>query len=248
MKYLGKGSPTAKTGREYGITRKFEALEKFVKFSNKIVLDIGCGFGAYGKIAKLNGAEEVVGIDITCDYLDKKNKCHNILADACMLPLKASCFDIVFLIEVLEHLYYEKSALNEIKHVIKNNGRILISVPNRFYPFETHGIRIGSTNIWNLFGIGIPFFSWMPTKIRNKFERAKIYSIKNLYRLFTTMGFNLLKVDYMMPPLDKLKNQNMAMIMRKIFKKLESSPFKYFSCSIITILSKMSHIPSKTTH
>jgi hypothetical protein len=39
----------------------------------------------------------------------------------------------------------------------------------------------------------------------------------------------------MMPPLDKLKNRNLAAAVRKLLRKLEATWLKYFACHIIVV-------------
>jgi hypothetical protein len=86
-----------------------------------------------------------------------------------------------------------------------------------------------------MLGIGIPFLSWMPDFIRKKFETAKIYTQKRLLNILREAGFKDIKVDYMMPPLDKLKQRNFSIILRKLLRKLEATWLKYFACHIIVV-------------
>jgi hypothetical protein len=71
-------------------------------------------------------------------------------------------------------------------------------------------MKINNIHIPNMLGIGIPFLSWMPDFIRKKFETAKIYTQKRLLNILREAGFKDIKVDYMMPPLDKLKQRNFS--------------------------------------
>ena len=231
----GRGSPTAISGREYGVYRRLEALQGLSTLEGKTVLDVGCGFGAYGKAAERRGASMSVGIDINREYIEKSALDLSVLADAHALPFRDSCFDIILMVEVLEHLPREIEALREAKKVLKKGGLLLLTVPNRFYPFETHGMKIGCVEIPNMFGIGIPFLSWMPSFVRERVEMAKIYMQKQLLNLLHEQGFKPLKVEYMMPPLDKLKHRNLAAALRKLLRKLEATWLKHFSCHIIAI-------------
>jgi ubiquinone/menaquinone biosynthesis C-methylase UbiE len=235
MAGYGRGAPTAISGREYGVRRRLEALQSLTSLEGKTVLDVGCGFGAYGLAAEKYGAKMSVGVDINREYIEKSALGFFVLADAHVLPFRDSCFDIVLMIEVLEHLSHEIEALKEARRVLKKGGLLLVTVPNRFYPFETHGMRIGCVEISNMFGIGIPFLSWTPSFVRERVERAKIYTQKQLLSLLHKQGFKPLKVEYMMPPLDRLKRRNLAATLRKLLRKLETTWLKHFACHIIAV-------------
>jgi ubiquinone/menaquinone biosynthesis C-methylase UbiE len=235
MTRYGRGAPTAISGWEYGVRRRLEALQSLTSLKGKTVLDVGCGFGAYGLIVQNCGARMSVGIDINREYIKKSHLSLSILADAHALPFRDSCFDIVLMVEILEHLSHEMKALREAKRVLKKGGLLLLTVPNKFYPFETHGMRIGCVEIPNMFGIGIPFLSWMPSFVRERVERAKIYTQKQLLNLLHKQSFKLLKVEYMMPPLDKLKRRSFATALRELLRKLEATWLKYFACHIIVV-------------
>jgi len=47
-----RGTPTAVSGWEYGVWRGLEALQSLASLEGKTVLDVGCGFGAYGLAAE----------------------------------------------------------------------------------------------------------------------------------------------------------------------------------------------------
>jgi ubiquinone/menaquinone biosynthesis C-methylase UbiE len=161
-----RGAPTAVSGWEYGVWRRLEALQSLASLKGKTVLDVGCGFGAYGLAAERCGANMSVGVDVSREYIKKSALSLRVLADAHALPFRDACFDVVLMVEVLEHLPREIEALREAGRVMKRGGLLLLTVPNRFYPFETHGMRIGRVEIQNMFGVGIPFLSWMPRFVR----------------------------------------------------------------------------------
>jgi ubiquinone/menaquinone biosynthesis C-methylase UbiE len=231
----GRGTPTAISGREYGIRRRFEALKGITSFKGKTILDVGCGFGAYSLVAESYGASMSVGIDINCEYIKKSALGSAVLADAHALPFRDSCFDIVLMVEVLEHLHAKMEVLKEVKRVLRRGGYLLLTVPNKFYPFETHGMKINNIHIPNMLGIGIPFLSWMPGFIRKRVETANIYTQKMLLNVLREAGFSDIRVDYMMPPLDKLRRRSLSIILRKLLRKLESTWLKYFACHIIVV-------------
>lgn len=235
MRKLDRGAPTAFTGYEYGVKRRFETLLSSTSLKGKVVLDVGCGVGAYGKVAMKYGANFVVGLDINIEYLSKAELIERVQASADALPFKNSFFDTILMLEVLEHLPSDKKAIQEAKRVSKKDAFLIITAPNKFYPFETHGLRVGSTNIENILVVGIPFLSWMPRFVRERFERARIYSQKQLVEMLHDEGFKILKIDYMMPPLDKIQSTKLVIATRKVLRRLEATWLKHLGCHIIII-------------
>jgi hypothetical protein len=71
--------------------------------------------------------------------------------------------------------------------------------------------------------------------LSERVERAKIYTQKQLLNLLNKQGFMPLKVEYMMPPLDKLKHRKFAVVLRRLLRKFEATWLKYFACHIILV-------------
>lgn len=100
------------------------------------ILDIGSGTGQIAeKMSKQ--AKKVVCIDIikNSKMLEIANKNENIdfkLADARKLPFKDKTFDKVVLSSTLQMIHDDYKVLTECRRVMKNNGKIIISVPSDF--------------------------------------------------------------------------------------------------------------------
>jgi len=99
------------------------------------VLDVGCWDGEgtlkYGMQEKF---KEVYGVDITPEAVEQAQK-KGIKAQIVdlnieKLPFRASFFDVVTLIAVLEHLFDPYTVLAEVKRVLKDKGTFIICVPN----------------------------------------------------------------------------------------------------------------------
>jgi O-antigen biosynthesis protein len=105
---------------------------------NKVVLDVACGTGYGGGYMVEKGAAEVVGVDISMlavDYaqerLGRNNKASFICADAIRLPFVDNAFDIVVSFETIEHIRQYRKFLTECRRVLKENGLLICSTPNR---------------------------------------------------------------------------------------------------------------------
>ena len=85
-----------------------------------MILDCACGLNP------VEGAKDVVHVDIERFYMGKKN-CADIIADAHCLPFRDGVFNAVFSSHTLEHCRNPLQVLGEFRRV----GKVLvIKVPN----------------------------------------------------------------------------------------------------------------------
>ena len=117
--------------------KKFEEISKFIPHKTVKVLDLGCGPGSFFYVLREKNKKAILyGIDVSkkqIDFASKLVKSASFCAsDAIKIPFKDDTFDYVTLIEVIEHLNknIERNIFNEIKRVLKKNGKIIITTPN----------------------------------------------------------------------------------------------------------------------
>lgn len=111
------------------------ALRNFFKFNEK-VLDIGCGDGTVGEYLIKKYKSEVYGIDISEDAVEKakkKNVKAQVGSSENKLLFENETFDTVFWGDNIEHLFDPLSTAKEIKRVLKQDGRLILSCPNMGY-------------------------------------------------------------------------------------------------------------------
>ena len=70
--------------------------------------------------------------------------------------------------EVIEHVQNDAATLAEALRVTGPGGHVAIFAPNRFYPFETHGVYLGKRFIFG----NIPFVNWLPDPLFSAFART----------------------------------------------------------------------------
>lgn len=108
----------------------------FVK--NKIVVDIACGEG-YGSSILSEIANQVIGIDIDENTIfEAKSKYKNqnltfLVGRADNIPVDEKSVDIVVSFETLEHHDKHYEMYSEIKRILKNDGILIISTPDKRY-------------------------------------------------------------------------------------------------------------------
>ncbi len=98
------------------------------------ILDLGCGDGRLAEELIKKG-HQVCGLDC-CEEGLKIAKQRGVITFKSdleeNLPFKNSFFDLVLLLDTLEHLYDQKNVLKEVGRVLKSNGSLIISYPNHF--------------------------------------------------------------------------------------------------------------------
>lgn len=104
------------------------------------VLEIGSGLGKWGL---LFSEDAYVGIEIdksAAMYAHRKFAKDIIVSDTRYLPVRTGCFGTVFSIGVVEHFPETMQAIIEHLRACRADGKILISVPNKFTPFAIPSI------------------------------------------------------------------------------------------------------------
>jgi ubiquinone/menaquinone biosynthesis C-methylase UbiE len=101
--------------------------------NDQIIYDIGCGEGIFlEKLNQLASNRQLIGIDYMEENIAICKK-HNLPArqgDIYNLDIKDNSVDIIFLIEVIEHLTKPEEALKELYRVLKPGGKLVILFPH----------------------------------------------------------------------------------------------------------------------
>jgi SAM-dependent methyltransferase len=199
------------------------------------MLDVGCGDGTFTMILG-HGCSEVHGIDLQEPNLmrfreatknDGKFFVCNMSASSMTYPNEH--FDTIISIETLEHVQDLLGTASEICRVLKFGGELLITVPNRWFPCENHGMRIGN---WQ--NGRVPFLTYLPW-LHRRFALARVFTVRGLDALFVARGLKRVAVDYLWPTFEHQGNPFQAYL-RPFFglmRKLENSPLRMFGTSIV---------------
>ncbi len=104
--------------------------------TGKKVLDAACGEG-YGSALLASVASSVTGVDISGSAITHARSRYpaanlTFLESDCLdLPLEDDGFDCIVSFETLEHLEHQETLLNEFRRVLKPDGFLLISSPDK---------------------------------------------------------------------------------------------------------------------
>ncbi|MBI4443143.1 MAG: class I SAM-dependent methyltransferase [Acidobacteria bacterium] len=143
------------------LSRNFELVRMFrtrteINFSGKTVLDIGCGTGGLSENVTGEGGY-YIGSDFFPKILEMaqafvselphSEKAALVRASGISLPLADHSVDIVVAFDVIEHLEegwnWQRSFLQEIRRVLRRKGILILTTPNRLYPWEGHTFMYG---------------------------------------------------------------------------------------------------------
>ena len=110
----------------------------------KRILDAACGEG-YGSALLAKSASSVEGVDISSQavtharkrYADQKNLAFSV-ADCTSLPFEDDAFERVVSFETLEHLEAQDQLLSEFRRVLKPDGLLVLSSPDKAVYTDQH--------------------------------------------------------------------------------------------------------------
>jgi SAM-dependent methyltransferase len=166
-----------------GQERRLQMIAEWARLENARVLDHGGGVGMYGSQFRRRYTPHVETFDIELAraQIAQAEVPHALVAAAEHLPYTTGTFDTVLSTDVLEHVQDDRQSAQEIVRVLKIGGRAVIYVPNRWYPFETHG------HYWRgqyHFG-NTPLINYLPDALRNRLApHVRAYTRRGLLRLF----------------------------------------------------------------
>ena len=111
-----------------------QIINKIPNYAN--VLELGCAYGDMSLVLKKNQQARIIGIEKNAIAAqDAENICDYVFVEDLDDPhsldaLQFEKFDVITLVDVLEHLRDPKAVLQRLKPLLLDEGRLLLSVPN----------------------------------------------------------------------------------------------------------------------
>ncbi|MBN4051213.1 methyltransferase domain-containing protein [bacterium AH-315-M05] len=206
------------------------------------LVDVGCGNGA-SLFSLANDFKYCVGIDISEDNqkafeVYKKEhpvaNCDFQLSDIEQVSIHQQ-YDRLISFEVIEHLRKEES-VKKMFQLLKPGGIAVISVPHKWWIFEMHGAKLPLLK-WNR----VPFFSWLPTFLHERFANARIYTKRRIRKLLENSGLEVMNIDYITTPLDVLSDSKIKSFLLKYVFKGDTTRIPFFSPCLFVYARKTSN-------
>lgn len=203
------------------------------------LLENGCGVGMYvERLTPLAG--QVIGLEYDFPRArEARSRSERILCAAGeKLPFPDDNFDLILSHEVLEHVQDDAAALREMLRVLRPGGRMLIFVPNRGYPFETHGVYWrGRYHFGN-----IPLVNYLPLGLRNRLApHVRIYSRRDLERLFAGLPVSFRHRTVIFGAYDNIivRWPRLGRVLRSLLQWMESTPLRGLGLSHFWVVEKL---------
>jgi len=230
-----------------GQKRRFDLINQFAGHRmNGNLLDLGCGVGAYlQRFAERSDSAIGLEFDFQRARIAHAQGLSLTCADGEKLPYPSDYFDLVLSHEVLEHVVDDRASLEEIVRVLRtpdpakqqSGGRLILFVPNRGYPFETHGI------FWRgryRFG-NFAFVNYLPRQLRDKLApHVRVYGRQDLVRLVQDLPLRVVHRTILFGAYDNIiaRWPLPGKLLRSILHFFENTPLRGFGLSHVLILER----------
>jgi SAM-dependent methyltransferase len=231
----GEPSYVWRAGQERRLQMILRAVGERVSGS---VLENGCGVGVYLKhLAQYAGV--VIGLEYDFERAREARQIgkHVLSAAGEALPFSDGTFDVILSHEVLEHVLDDRRCVEEMLRALRPGGRLVLFVPNRGYPFETHGIY------WRgryRFG-NIPLVNYLPRGWRDQLApHVRVYTYNDLQRLFTGLPVRYIQQTVIFGAYDNVIARWPAAgrALRAALQGLEKTPARVLGLSHFWVMEK----------
>ncbi len=237
LTHLAKGKAAEST--DLIIARRHRIVNTLAHPRGGILLDFGCGSGAQTLLFAPQ-FDRTIAVDVDKAYVAEcarraaeaglSDRVQCLAYDGTTLPVASESVDFVVSFEVLEHVDDEAQSLAEIHRVLKRDGVLAMSVPNKWWVFETHGAALPLLP-WNR----VPFFSWLPKQLHDRWARARIYSRREIVGKLQQAGFDVRSSAYVTAPMDVVKNPAVQKMLRRFVFRGDTTSVPFLSTAVLVV-------------
>jgi len=186
--------------KSISLKRKLKLINS-VASDGKSLLDVGCGTGDFLQFA-LKNSWEVVGIEPNekaRSYANQKTN-NSVFDSDYLLNLNAQSFDVITLWHVLEHLPDLNEYLTVLENLLKQNGTLIIAVPN-YKSFDANHYK----EFWAAYDVPRHLWHFSKTSISKLVAKHQMTVTKVLPMKFDAFYVSLLSEKYKNSTMNPLK-------------------------------------------
>jgi 2-polyprenyl-3-methyl-5-hydroxy-6-metoxy-1,4-benzoquinol methylase len=215
--------------RKYMLGRKRRLVEKVSALKHGHILDVGTGTGFFlDEMKKHNW--RVTGIEKSEKarrFAKSEFNLHNLPSEN-LFKLKEKNYDVITLWHVLEHIHLLDKNMQEFLRLLKNNGKLVIAVPNHDSYDAKH-----YKEFWAAYDVPRHIWHFCPTQMK-QFAEKHGFRFKSLH----PMPFDSFYVSMLS---EKYKKSKLALLQGLFYGKISwlLSLFNKAKCSsVIYVLEK----------
>lgn len=223
-----------------GQERRLQMIAKWAKLEDAKVLIDGCGVGMYASQIRRRYTPDVEAFDIETERVmeAQEDVPHAVVAAAETIPYPSNTFDTILSHEVIEHVADDRLTVKEMVRVSKVGGRIVIFLPNRWYPFETHG------HYWRgeyHFG-NTPLINYLPNSLRDKLApHVRAYTKRGVLGLFDRLPVKMVVHHRIYGGYDNIiaRLGTPGKVIRDTLYRFEGTPLDTYGLSHFLVMEKI---------
>lgn len=222
-----------------GQERRLAMIRRWADLDGARILDNGTGLGTYlAAFAPYSSLRFGLEVEMERAAQAQEHATGIALGVGEWLPFAAGTFDFVFSNEVLEHVADDTRYAEEMVRVTRPGGRLVLFVPNRWYPVEQHGIYWrGEYHFGNK-----PLVNYLPSPLRNRLApHVRAYTGRGLRRLFAPLPVRLVHHSRIFGGYDNIEYRwpTAGRLLKRFLYTLERTPFQVLGISHLLVLERI---------
>ncbi len=165
--------------RKTTLKRKLRLIEKTTGIQKGNLLDIGAGTGAFAHTAQFAGWQ-VTGLEPDTATRQRAADLYGIALQntEALFQLQQESFDTITMWHVLEHVHELHAYIEQIKLLLKKNGRALIAMPN-YTSYDAEAYK----QYWAAYDVPRHLYHFSPASVKKLLEQhgLRLLAVKPMW-------------------------------------------------------------------